>query len=118
MLPRQIRLVLFDLDEFAAASRNLRAAGGRLRWAGLKQFADGSLGGHTAATTDRGIAVGADVGDGPAGLVQRSQVVLEETEVCRGGEVVEVTPAAGDDVTIASGSVRLTNSTPLLGSFS
>jgi predicted amidohydrolase YtcJ len=38
-----------SVDEFAAASRNLRAAGGRLRWAGLKQFADGSLGGHTAA---------------------------------------------------------------------
>ena len=38
-----------SVDEFVAASTDLRAAGGRVRWAGLKQFADGSLGGHTAA---------------------------------------------------------------------
>ncbi len=38
-----------SVDELMAASADLRAAGGRVRWAGLKQFADGSLGGHTAA---------------------------------------------------------------------
>jgi len=38
-----------SVDEFVAASADLRSAGGRVRWAGLKQFADGSLGGHTAA---------------------------------------------------------------------
>jgi predicted amidohydrolase YtcJ len=31
------------------ARERIEAAGGRLRWAGLKVFADGSLGGHTAA---------------------------------------------------------------------
>lgn len=35
-----------DLD---AAARRLDTAGDRLRWAGYKGFADGSLGGHTAA---------------------------------------------------------------------
>ena len=35
-----------DLERYSAAIRRTR---GRLRWAGVKRFADGSLGGHTAA---------------------------------------------------------------------
>ncbi len=42
-------VIASSVEEFAVASNDLRAAGGRVRWAGLKQFADGSLGGHTAA---------------------------------------------------------------------
>jgi len=48
----------FDVDVFTicstpaeleAAANRIRVAGGRMRWAGWKTFADGSLGGHTAA---------------------------------------------------------------------
>lgn len=38
-----------SVDDLDAAARRLDAAGDRLRWAGYKGFADGSLGGHTAA---------------------------------------------------------------------
>lgn len=36
-------------EELGDAKARIDAAGGRLRWGGLKVFADGSLGGHTAA---------------------------------------------------------------------
>jgi predicted amidohydrolase YtcJ len=41
-----------DDKELASAAEVLSEAGGRLRWLGVKRFADGSLGGHTAAMTD------------------------------------------------------------------
>ncbi len=42
--------VIADTElELGAARDLIDAAGSRLRWAGLKRFADGSLGGHTAA---------------------------------------------------------------------
>jgi predicted amidohydrolase YtcJ len=40
-----------DDKELASAAKVLNEAGGRLRWLGVKRFADGSLGGHTAAMT-------------------------------------------------------------------
>ena len=38
-----------NIDDLEAAAHRLNTAGDRLRWAGYKGFADGSLGGHTAA---------------------------------------------------------------------
>jgi len=38
-----------SVDDLHAAARRMNEAGDRLRWAGYKGFADGSLGGHTAA---------------------------------------------------------------------
>jgi predicted amidohydrolase YtcJ len=38
-----------DPDVLTSAAGKLDDAGGRLRWHGVKRFADGSLGGHTAA---------------------------------------------------------------------
>ena len=38
-----------SVDDLRAAARRLDDVGDRLRWAGYKGFADGSLGGHTAA---------------------------------------------------------------------
>ena len=38
-----------SIGDFEGAAGRLDAAGGRLSWAGYKGFADGSLGGHTAA---------------------------------------------------------------------
>lgn len=38
-----------DPDQLAAAKSALKGAGARLSWLGVKRFADGSLGGHTAA---------------------------------------------------------------------
>ena len=38
-----------NVDELEDAAARLTGRGSRLRWAGLKLFADGSLGGHTAA---------------------------------------------------------------------
>jgi predicted amidohydrolase YtcJ len=43
-------IVITDLpDQLRWASETLSAAGPRMRWLGVKRFADGSLGGHTAA---------------------------------------------------------------------
>ncbi|MCL1594131.1 MAG: amidohydrolase family protein, partial [Actinomycetia bacterium] len=43
-------IVIADTPEgLSLAAANLNAAGGRLAWLGVKRFADGSLGGHTAA---------------------------------------------------------------------
>ncbi|MEA3502808.1 MAG: amidohydrolase [Actinomycetota bacterium] len=42
-------VIAHSVDDLEAAALRLNAAGGRLRWAGYKGFADGSLGGHTAA---------------------------------------------------------------------
>jgi predicted amidohydrolase YtcJ len=39
-------------DDLAMSARMMTAAGTRLRWIGVKRFADGSLGGHTAAMCD------------------------------------------------------------------
>lgn len=38
-----------DPDQLSWAAETLNGAGPRLRWLGVKRFADGSLGGHTAA---------------------------------------------------------------------
>ncbi|MGI9529073.1 MAG: amidohydrolase [Acidimicrobiia bacterium] len=38
-----------DPDQLASAKSALNSAGARLSWLGVKRFADGSLGGHTAA---------------------------------------------------------------------
>jgi predicted amidohydrolase YtcJ len=38
-----------DPDQLSRAAAKLSAAGPRMRWLGVKRFADGSLGGHTAA---------------------------------------------------------------------
>jgi predicted amidohydrolase YtcJ len=38
-----------DPDQLSAAKTALNSAGARLNWLGVKRFADGSLGGHTAA---------------------------------------------------------------------
>ena len=46
-------IVIADTRErLGMAATNLSGAGGRLRWLGVKRFADGSLGGHTAAMHD------------------------------------------------------------------
>jgi len=42
-------IIARDPDALSDAKRKVDAAGPRLRWSGLKLFADGSLGGHTAA---------------------------------------------------------------------
>jgi predicted amidohydrolase YtcJ len=39
-------------DDLASSARMMTGAGPRLRWLGVKRFADGSLGGHTAAMCD------------------------------------------------------------------
>ncbi len=48
--------------ELEAAAEKLHSAGGRVRWMGWKEYADGSLGGHTAAMyqpfADRGDTTG------------------------------------------------------------
>ncbi len=41
-----------DDKELTSTAEVLNDGGGRLRWLGVKRFADGSLGGHTAAMTD------------------------------------------------------------------
>ena len=56
-------LVITDSPgELEAAAQRLRAAGGRVKWTGWKEYADGSLGGHTAAMyqpfADRGDTTG------------------------------------------------------------
>jgi hypothetical protein len=50
-LPIRVHALVIARDEVALADARSRidAAGHRLRWIGLKLFADGSLGGHTAA---------------------------------------------------------------------
>ena len=42
-------VIAHTVDGLADAARRLEIGGGRLRWIGYKGFADGSLGGHTAA---------------------------------------------------------------------
>lgn len=42
-------VIAHSVDDLEAAARRLDTAGDRIRWAGYKGFADGSLGGHTAA---------------------------------------------------------------------
>jgi predicted amidohydrolase YtcJ len=39
-------------DDLSSSARLMTGAGSRLRWLGVKRFADGSLGGHTAAMCD------------------------------------------------------------------
>lgn len=42
-------LITDDPDQLSRAAAKLARAGPRMRWLGVKRFADGSLGGHTAA---------------------------------------------------------------------
>ncbi|MEN8234846.1 MAG: amidohydrolase [Actinomycetota bacterium] len=42
-------VIAHTVEQLAEAARRLDGAGSRLRWVGYKGFADGSLGGHTAA---------------------------------------------------------------------
>ena len=53
-LPIKVHALVIARDEAALADARskINAAGDRLRWIGLKLFADGSLGGHTAAMHD------------------------------------------------------------------
>ncbi|MBP1631870.1 MAG: hypothetical protein H6Q11_158, partial [Acidobacteria bacterium] len=48
-LPLRVLVIAADPGELAAAARRLDAAGPMVSFLGLKAFADGSLGGHTAA---------------------------------------------------------------------
>lgn len=50
-LPIDINVIVITdtTEKLASAAERIRAAGGRLRFGGWKDFADGSLGGHTAA---------------------------------------------------------------------
>jgi hypothetical protein len=48
-LPLRVLVIAADPGELRAAARRLEAAGPRVTFLGLKAFADGSLGGHTAA---------------------------------------------------------------------
>jgi hypothetical protein len=71
-------------DSLRAAATALASAGGRLRWAGWKGFADGSLGGSTAAMT----APFADAaGTGTLRLDARRDAALAETALELGGTV-------------------------------
>ncbi len=44
-----VYVIAHAIDDLHEARRRIERAGPRLRWAGVKIFADGSLGGHTAA---------------------------------------------------------------------
>jgi len=50
-LPIDINVIVItdSAEKLASAAERIRAAGGRIRFGGWKDFADGSLGGHTAA---------------------------------------------------------------------
>src|SRR5690606_16503769 len=50
-LPIDINVIVITdtTEKLASAAERIRAAGGRLRFGGWKDFADGSFGGHTAA---------------------------------------------------------------------
>jgi predicted amidohydrolase YtcJ len=73
-----------SVDDLDAAARRLNAAGDRVRWAGYKGFADGSLGGHTAA-------MHAPFSDRPDELgtmrLDASDRLLAETSLRMGGMV-------------------------------
>jgi predicted amidohydrolase YtcJ len=73
-----------SVDDLVAAARRLNDAGERVRWAGYKGFADGSLGGHTAA-------MHAPFSDRPDELgtmrLDASDRLLAETSLHMGGMV-------------------------------
>jgi predicted amidohydrolase YtcJ len=85
-LPLRIHgyVIANDLAELGAGRAYLTGRSDRLRWAGLKRFADGSLGGHTAAMLD-GFA------DAPAetGTMRLGQLDAELARACldMGGSV-------------------------------
>ena len=77
-------VIAHTVDDLRAAARLLDDAGDRLRWAGYKGFADGSLGGHTAAMhtpfTDRPDELGTM-------RLDASDRLLAETSLQMGGMV-------------------------------
>ncbi len=78
-------------DALVEARRRIDAAGGRLRWAGLKLFADGSLGGHTAAMHEPFTDA-----PGKTGTMRLSDADLELIDVALAGGGSVAVHAIGD----------------------